>query len=52
MKFKVRLFFVDEPPNPRDEDEVILDEAIQEIAQSYNRRKDKEDQQDASYESQ
>ena len=43
MIFKVRLQFVDEPPDPRNEDDVILCEAIQEMQRLYNNWKDSED---------
>ena len=46
MKLKVRLHFIDEPPDPRNEDDVILYEAIQEMQRLYNNLKDSEDMED------
>lgn len=40
LKFNVRLILVNEPPNPRDQDEVIMYEAIQQMQEAYDQHKE------------
>lgn len=40
MKLNVRLILENEPPNPRDQEEVIMHEAIQQMQEEYDRYKE------------
>ena len=42
MKLNVRLILVNEPPNPRDQEEVIMHEAILQMQEEYDRYKEQD----------
>ena len=42
MRFNVRLVFINEPPNPRDEEEVIMYEMIDQMQKAYDRYKEQD----------